>query len=113
MAFLGQNSILSDVVTENHLLIPFINRFGIRLGLGEKTIGEICQAQHINPDFFLTLLNTFVDEEYFPEKKLQTFDISLIAGYLKQFHSYIANVQVMNGEKHLNAFIAMSDPNNK
>lgn len=113
MAFLGQESILSDVVAENHLLIPFINRFGIRLGLGEKKIGEICQNQGINPDFFLALLNTFVDEDYFPEKKLQSFNITLIANYLKQVHAYITNVQVVNVEKHLNAFIAMSDPSNK
>jgi DNA-binding CsgD family transcriptional regulator len=113
MAFLGQDSVLSNVVAENHLLIPFINRFGIRLGLGEKTVGEICQSQNINPDFFLALLNTFVDEEYFPEKKLQSFNITLIANYLKQVHAYITNVQVVNVDKHLNAFIAMSDPNNK
>lgn len=113
MAFLGQDSILSDVVAENHLLIPFINRFGIRLGLGEKTIREICQSQNVNSDFFLALLNTFVDEDYFPEKKLQSFNITLIANYLKQVHAYITNVQVVNVEKHLNAFIAMSDPNNK
>jgi DNA-binding CsgD family transcriptional regulator len=113
MALLGQNSILSDMVAENHSLIPVIYRFGIRLGLGEKTIGEICESQQINPDFLLALLNTFVDEEYFPEKKLQSFDITLIANYLKQVHAYTSNVQIVNVEKHLNAFIAMSDPANK
>lgn len=113
MAFLEQNSILSDVVAEDHLLIPFVNRFGIRLGMGEMTIGEICRKQKINPDFFLIMLNTFVDEEYFPEKKLQSYDISLISNYLQQVHAYIVNVQIANVERHLNAFVATSDPNNQ
>ncbi|MFT4071930.1 MAG: LuxR C-terminal-related transcriptional regulator [Dysgonamonadaceae bacterium] len=113
MALLHRDTLLSDVVIENHLLIPFIYRFGIRLGMGEQTIGEVCTAHSIHCDFFLTLLNTFVDEDYFPEKKLQTFDISQIVGYLAQVHAYTVNVQIVNVEKHLNAFIAMSDPSNQ
>lgn len=112
MVFLDALSILSEVVEENHQLIPVINRFGIKLGLGDRTIGDICQSANINTEFFLAILNTFLNEDYFPEKKLQKFDIELVVRYIKQTDAYLIHGQLYNLEKHLNAFVSMSDPNN-
>jgi len=113
MSFLTPSSVLSEYVSENYLLIPVINRFGIKLGLEDKTVKMVCEEYNLNADFFLAILNTYLDEEYFPEKKLQEFDIQLVSNYLKQTDAYYAHAQIPNIEKHLNAFIAMSDPNNK
>ena len=113
MIFLDTSTILSDIIEENHQLIPVINRFGIKLGLGDKSIGEICHQENINLDFFLVMLNTFLNEDYFPERKLHKIEISLITDYLEHTDIYIRNIQLHNLEKHLNAFIAMSDPDNK
>lgn len=112
MLFLETSSILSEVVEENHQLIPVINRFGVKLGLGDRTIGDICHTANINPEFFLAILNTFLNEEYFPEKKLQKFDIEMVIGYIKQTDAYLIHGQLHNLEKHLNAFLSMSDQNN-
>ena len=112
MIFLETSSILSEVIAENHQLIPVINRFGIKLGLGDRNIGEICNSADINTEFFLAILNTFLNEDYFPEKKLQKFDIQLVIKYLKQTDGYLLHAQLYNLEKHLNAFISMSGPNN-
>jgi DNA-binding CsgD family transcriptional regulator len=112
MIFLDVSSILSEVIEENHQLIPVINRFGIKLGLGDKSIGEICHSADINVEFFLAILNTFLNEDYFPERKLQKFDIQLVVKYLKQTDAYLLHGQLYNLEKHLNAFISMSDPEN-
>lgn len=112
MIFLEASSILSEVIENNHQLIPVINRFGIKLGFGDRNIGEICRLVNINTDFFLAILNTFLNEDYFPEKKLQRFDIELVIEYLKQTDRYLIHAQLYNLEKHLNAFISISDPNN-
>lgn len=113
MAFLTASSILSEKVSDNYLLIPILNRFGIKLGLGDKSVLSICQEYNLNTDFFLCILNTYLNEDYFPEKKLQEFDIDLVSDYLKHTDAYYAHAQISNIEKHLNALIAMSDPNNK
>lgn len=113
MSFLTSSSILSEYVSENYLLIPVLNRFGIKLGLGDRTVSAICEEYKLNTDFFLSILNTYLDEDYFPERKLQEFDIQLVSDYLKHTDAYYAHAQIPNIEKHLNAFIAMSDPNNK
>lgn len=112
MAFLSVSSVLSESICDNYLLIPVINRFGLKLGLGEKNIAEICREHKLNSDFFLAILNTYLNEDYFPEKLLQGFDVDLVSNYLKQADAYYVHAQIPNIEKHLNAFIAMSDPNN-
>lgn len=112
MLFLNASSVLSEIIDDNHQLIPVINRFGVRLGLSDKTIGEICHTANIDTDFFLTILNTYINEDYFPERKLQKINIELVVDYLNQTDAYLVHGQLHNLEKHLNAFIAMSDPNN-
>lgn len=79
---------MSSLVTANSNLLPVINRFGIRLGFKEKTIGEICQERDVNPDFFLAIVNTYTDENYFPEKELLSFSPLLLIDYLKTTHNY-------------------------
>jgi len=112
MLFLDASSILSEVVDEYHQLIPVINRFGIRLGLSDKTISDICRTANIDTDFFLAILNTYLNEDYFPERKLQKINIEHVIEYLNKTDSYLIHGQLHNLEKHLNAFIAMSDPHN-
>lgn len=113
MIFLEKSSKLADVIIEHHQVIPVISRFGIKLGVGDKTIEEICNEAKINTDFFLVILNTFLNEDFFPEKRLRNFDINLVTDYLKQADAYMLKAQLHNLEKHLNAFISISDPNNK
>ncbi len=103
---------LSEVVEEHTSLIPVINRFGIRLGLGDKSVNQICEEYGIDPDFFLIVINTFLNEEYFPEKKLQMFHTSQIIDYLTKTNSYYGRYQLPNIERHLSSFISMSSPDN-
>jgi len=112
MSFINENRILSEVVEKHCELIPVINRFGIRLGLSDNSIRDICFEHAINPDFFLVIINTFLNDDYFPEKRLQTFSIQQIADYLKQTDMYYMHAMLPNIEKHLNAFIALSSPKN-
>lgn len=112
MPLVYPNMQLSEVVEEHPSLIPVINRFGIRLGLGDKSVKALCDEYRLDPDFLLTVLNTFLNEEYFPEKKLQTFHTSQIIDYLTKTNHYYQRYQLPNIERHLNSFISMSTPGN-
>ncbi len=113
MADIKKNVVLSDLLTEHSELIPVVNRFGIQLGVGEKTIGKICLENKLNIDFILAILNVYIDEEYDPEKDLDLFDISLIVDYLKKTVENYMQASVPNLEKHFTPFIAMSGSENK
>jgi len=99
---------LADAIHSNYLLIPVINRFGIRLGFGESTIAAICNEKNINVDFFLTILNVFSLPDYFPEQKMQTFNVMMIVEYLKKTHQYYREIQLPTIEKRLDLLIEKS-----
>ncbi|RHJ91165.1 helix-turn-helix transcriptional regulator [Bacteroides sp. AM07-16] len=112
MPLVYSNMQLSEVVEEHPSLIPVINRFGIRLGLGDKSVKTVCDEYKLDTDFLLTVINTFLNEEYFPEKKLQTFHTSQIIDYLTKTNQYYQRYQIPNIERHLGSFITMSTPGN-
>lgn len=99
---------LGDIIREYPTLIPIVGRFGIRPGLGEATVGEMAAQHGVDTDFFVMVLNTYLNESYFPEKRLQAFHISQIIDYLNKTNSYYLRFQLPNIEKHLRAFISMS-----
>jgi regulator of cell morphogenesis and NO signaling len=103
---------LSGVVEENTSLIPVIHRFGIHLGLGDETVEEVCDKKKLDTDFFLTMINTFLNEDYFPEKKLKGFHTSQIVDYLTKTNHYYQRHQLPNIERHLRSFLSISDPDN-
>lgn len=91
-SFRKSNKII-DLIEVNYHLLPVINRFGIYLGNKDKSLEKICLDQNINIDFLLAILNTFHNEEYFPETELKSFSPILIIEYLKKTHQhYIEHV---------------------
>lgn len=107
---LNKDMRLADVIHLNYLILPVINRFGIHLGFGNASIEEICQKKNIHPDFFLEILNTFNDSEYFPKKHLQSFSVKLIAEYLSQTHKYYLLYLIPEIEKKI-SFLVQKFPN--
>ncbi|MDD2327144.1 MAG: LuxR C-terminal-related transcriptional regulator [bacterium] len=108
MKQLDHDSIMADVLATHNELIPVLNRFGIRLGVGNRTLLELCGEHELNPDFILTVLNVYLDESYLPDTALPLFDTGLIADYFHRTVENYIDVLVPNIEKHLNAFIALS-----
>jgi len=99
---------MADVIQGNYLLMPVINRFGIPLGFGEKTVQAVCRKYSIDIDFFLAIINAFSHEQYFPEKKLQTFNVLMIVDYLQKTHTYYIENQVPLIEKLLTDLLRKS-----
>ena len=88
MDLFKSNNKLYDLINANANLLPVINRFGIRPGFKDKTVAEVCREHDINKDFFLALVNTYHNPEYFPEAELLGFSPLLIVDYLKKTHAY-------------------------
>jgi len=85
---------MADLIHLNYLLVSVINRFGIRLGFGDKSIDEVCDIYKINKSFFLEIVNSFHNKEYFPQKNLQNFPIRLITDYLGKTHHYYLDEKI-------------------
>lgn len=88
---IDENMRLADIIHHDYTLLPVINRFDMHLGTGDKTIAGICKEKGVNTGFFLTIINTFHDLQYFPTQQLQSFPVRLLVNYLKQTHLYYLN----------------------
>ncbi len=82
---------MADVIQMNYMLIPVIYRFGINLGFGDKTVTEICGGAEVDLNFFLQMVNTYHDKDYFPKEELQSIPSKDIVAYLKMTHSSYLN----------------------
>lgn len=100
---------MAEMVMSNHHLLSVISRFDISLGFGEKTIQEVCQQYQVNVDFFLEIVNAFNEPEYFPEKHLETFSLSLIISYLKKTHAFYLGRKIPELEGLIEKLIAENE----
>ncbi|HIY48936.1 MAG TPA: helix-turn-helix transcriptional regulator [Candidatus Barnesiella excrementavium] len=112
MALINAESKLCDVILNEPSLIPVINRFGIILGVGDKNIRTVCDEKNLDCEFFVTILNTFINEDYFPENRLKSFCATQIVDYLTQTNTYYQQFQIPNIERHFNSLINQSDSDN-
>jgi DNA-binding CsgD family transcriptional regulator len=104
---------MADVLAEHNELIPVLNRFGIRIGVGNKSVQEICTEHQLNTDLILTVLNVYLDENYLPESSLTLFDAEPIADYFRHTVENYLHALVPNIEVHLNALIATAGTDNR
>ncbi len=79
---------MADIIMADQRAMQLMPRFGIDLGFGDKTIKEICRERSIDPDFFLLMVNIFLNPHYFPNKKLKSVDVELLLLYLANAHEY-------------------------
>ncbi len=112
MGLITLHNNLSEVILSQPDIIPVINRFGIMLGTSDKSIEEICREKGLNADFFLSILNTYMYEEYFPETILGTFQASTIVEYLHKTNDYQLQFMLPNIERHFNLLMSYSGNNN-
>lgn len=104
-----KNMKMADLIHEDYTLLPMINRFGIQLGYGEKTVAQICEKHQVNTDFFLEVINSFHDKNYFPEKKLRKFRLNCIVDYLKSAHDFYLKFKIPKIERLIDKLVEISE----
>lgn len=112
MALVTPESKLCDVIIDEPSVVPVVNRFDIALGVGDRTVKAICKEKGIDCTFFITILNAFINESFFPDIAVGAFSAKDVTDYLRMTNnSYLRN-QLPNIERHFNALITHSDTNN-
>lgn len=105
MPLIYSDTRLCDVVRQEPSVIPVINRFGVDLGVGDYSIHAVCRSHGIDEDFFLAILNTFINENYFPEKTLRSSNVGELVGYMAKTNAYYSHFQLPNIERHFNLLL--------
>ncbi|MDR3269706.1 MAG: hemerythrin domain-containing protein [Tannerella sp.] len=84
---------MSDLICENYAMLLVMSRFGIALGFGEQSIGEVCRKNDVDKKTFLTVVNMLIDEERQDEIDTSLSVKSLIA-YLRNSHAYFLDFRL-------------------
>lgn len=103
----------SELLIANSFLIPVVNRFGIKLGLGDKTVAAVCKENDVDVYFFMTIMRIYMGEEQCCSDEFDLFDVSEVLDFLKTTTEHFAQSSIPNIEKHLSPLIAMSDSDNE
>lgn len=82
---------MCDLVCDRYPVLLIMSRFGIALGFGDKTIGEVCRDSGVDTGTFLTVVNTHIDDEA-PDPG--TISVGALVGYLRNSHNYFLDFRL-------------------
>lgn len=99
---LNSESLMSDALASNKRLLLLVERFGIGFGIGDGTIAEVCEAQGVVSEVFLSISNIYLGNHYTGSIPVSPEAIACLIRYLQNSHSFYL------GEKYpeLRGFIA-------
>ena len=87
-----QTDRMSDLICENYPMLLVLSRFGISLGFGDKTIGEVCEDSGVDTKTFLTIVNLLLDDHTTAEQIDPSLSVEALVSYLQNSHSYFLDV---------------------
>ena len=77
-------------------VLQLIHRFGIPLGVGDKTIEQVCQEANIDCHTLLTVVHFAMGKEYHHEGEIHIPTLRL---YLENAHLYFMSFQYLKFKK--------------
>lgn len=106
-----RNTKLADLIATNHNLILMMPRFGIPLGFGNKTVGEICDTYDVPADFLLLVCNAYTFDNFLPDpEQLKQTDMSMLVPYLQASHRFYLADRLPHIGLHLHHIVEKVDP---
>lgn len=86
---------MCDLISEHYNMLLLIFRFEIPLGVGEKTIREVCEESNVDEKTFLTIVNFLLYRQVVGEHDLhKKLSIPLIIKYLQNSHNYFLDYRL-------------------
>lgn len=84
---------MSELVTQHYAVLQIMSRFGIPLGFGDKTIGEVCADHQVDAATFLAVVNLLLDGGV-KEPAIEQLSVATLTQYLKNSHRYFLDFRL-------------------
>lgn len=104
-----KTSKMTDVILENYYIILVLERFGMQLGVRDKTVNEVCNDYKISPKVFITIANLNSTDSLKNNIDFNSFEIKSILDYLKKSHDYFLNSVLFEIERNIDLLIKNND----
>ena len=113
MALLTSDMPLSAALEQHPTLIPLVSRFGIRLGLGDRSIGEVCRQHNVSTTLFLLVCNIYTYDDFLPEAgELYSFSAEELTQYLHCSHEDYIQHQIPEIQQQVRALMENCEAKN-
>ncbi len=96
---------MSDLICEHYDLLLVITRFGIPLGLGEKTVQDVCKDHNVHMPTLLAVINTVGFNKKLSENEIKELSALALINYLKNSHTYFIEYRLPLLRRHLHQAI--------
>lgn len=100
---------MCDLISKDHLSLEIISRFGLPLGIGEKTIEEVCEENGVHTLTFLTIVNYKIGAGT-GDIPAELISLQTLVDYLRNAHRYFFDFSVPMLRKKLIESITYSNP---
>lgn len=102
---------MSELIDADYNLLLLFPRFGMELGVGDRSVAEHCNLYGTSPQLFVMMCNIYTHADYRPtDTELQQLDIPQLLGYLSRSHAYYANSRIKLIEEQLCAISQHHSP---
>lgn len=79
---------LAELISDDYRLLQVMSRFGIALGFGDKSVGEVCEENHVDSDTFIAVCN-FISQGIRPSfDEYTTLNVNALLSYLRNSHAF-------------------------
>lgn len=82
---------MSELICTNYKILLVMSRFKIALGFGEKNIEDVCLANNVDVNTFLTIVNLLLNEESTEDFYDAQISLTSLISYLQNSHDYFIN----------------------
>ncbi len=84
----NENDTMGTLISENYPVLLVMSRFGIPLGVGDASIGEVCRRNGVDTGTFLAVANLLLDEDQPLVVKDSGVSVEALLAYLHNSHDY-------------------------
>jgi regulator of cell morphogenesis and NO signaling len=93
--------LMSDLISQNYPALLVLSRFGIALGFGDKTIGEVCRDNGVDENTFLAIINLMINDDRPQPGEEPQLSLQSLIDYLYHSHSYFLKFRLPEMKKKL------------
>lgn len=103
-----KNDRMSDLVSDNYRVLLVMSRFGIGLGVGDKTIDAVCRDNGVDTFTFLVVVNMLLTDET-PQPVSDRVHVASLVQYLHNSHDYFLGFRLPEIRRKLVEAVGLQD----
>lgn len=101
---------ICDLMAHEEDAIQIISRFGLKMGVGDQTIQQVCEAHEVHTPTFLSIVNYKV---FHHQVELKEIDVPTLQRYLRNAHTYFLDFRLPRLRRALIEALIPADPMTK